>query len=113
VDQETVSREGQPQAGPQAPKKEFRTSDVKSLSCGVYNIPENKVCGACGANLPLIYDKDGKVFHWETDSPYWDAMHPKKGKGSMRSGASPWMIRVVAVLVAVLFALWLMMRHKP
>jgi hypothetical protein len=31
----------------------------------------------------------------------------------MRSGASPWMIRVVAVLVAVLFALWLMMRHKP
>jgi hypothetical protein len=86
--------------------------DIKCLSCGAYNIPENLICGACGANLPLIYDREGKVFNWESDSPYWDALQKKKKK-SMFGGvpSSAIILRVVAVLVLVLFALWLMSRH--
>jgi hypothetical protein len=94
------------------PPREVRTSDVKCLACGVYNIPENRICGACGASLPLIYDKDGKVFRWETDSPYWEAIHPSKKKGLVTPGASAWILRVSVLLLAILFALWLMYRNR-
>jgi len=94
------------------PPREVRTSDVKCLACGAYNIPENKICGACGASLPLIYDKDGKVFHWETDSPYWAALHPSKKKGLVAPGASAWILRVSVLLLAILFALWLLFRNR-
>jgi hypothetical protein len=97
--------------GEARPVRELRTSDIKCLSCGAYNIPENIVCGACGANLPLIYDKDGKVFRWESDSPYWAALQPKKKKGLGDPNAAGWMVRGAVVIGAVLFALYVMSRR--
>jgi hypothetical protein len=94
------------------PPREHRTTDVKCLACGVYNIPENMVCGACGASLPLIYDKDGKVFHWETDSPYWNSLYPTKKKSFSSPGASAWILRVSVVLLAVIFALWILYHRR-
>lgn len=47
--------------------------DVKCLRCGAMNIPENKICGRCGASLPLVYDEEGKVFDWKED-PYYQAL---------------------------------------
>jgi hypothetical protein len=49
------------------------------MDCRAANIPENIICGACGASLPVVYDKDGRVFRFETDSPYW-AEHAKREK---------------------------------
>jgi len=108
-----VDQEAAPITSPEVPSsprsKEFRTADVKCLSCGAYNIPENKICGACGANLPLVYGKDGKVFHWESDSPYWEALHPSKKKGGLGVGTpSGWTLRVAVVLLAVIYALWVL-----
>ena len=41
-----------------------RTADLTCLRCGAGNIPENHVCGRCGASLPVVYDEEGKVFNW-------------------------------------------------
>ncbi len=64
-------------------KRPPRTQDVKCLGCQAANIPENVICGACGASLPVVYDKDGRVFRFETDSPYWAeyAKREKSGPG--------------------------------
>ena len=53
---ETMERKGK--------KKDFRTASVhalKCLECGQENIVDNKVCGYCGANLPLVYDRGGRA----------------------------------------------------
>ena len=36
------------------------TSLVACLECGANNIVANKICGACGANLPRILDDEGQ-----------------------------------------------------
>lgn len=69
------------------------------------------ICGRCGASLPVIYDKDGKLFRWETDSPYWESLHPSKKKGVGPSGASGWVLRGGILLAAALFALWVFARR--
>ncbi len=55
--------------------------DVKCLRCGAMNIPENKICGRCGASLPLVYDEEGKVFDWKED-PYYQALLKKREQES-------------------------------
>lgn len=90
------------------PRERFN-SDVKCMECGAYNITDNKICGACGANLPVIYDREGRLFHWESDSPYWDSLYPDKAKKKQGAWkAAPFILRAALALVGVLFVLWLM-----
>gem|GEM_PF-1097623 len=83
---------------PVRPKREHRTTDIKCLGCGAYNIPENIVCGACGANLPVIYGSDGKVFSWESDSPYWAGYQKTRREGPPASPAVFIAVRVLVIL---------------
>ena len=80
------------------PKREHRTTDVKCLECGAYNIAENIVCGACGASLPVIYGSDGKVFSWESDSPYWSGYQKTLREGPPASPAVFIAVRVLVIL---------------
>ena len=86
------------------PTREPKNYDLKCLDCGAFNIPENLVCGACGASLPVVYDKNGKVFHWESDSPYFAAFEKRRAEGAP---AAP-MTSVLSMILAVLAAIGLM-----
>ena len=44
--------------------KEYSTGSIRCLECGKENISDNKVCGWCGASLPLIYNREGRTVHW-------------------------------------------------
>jgi hypothetical protein len=103
---------GLTEPGERPSRRPIRTTDVKCLECGALNIPDNHICGACGANLPVIYDQEGRLFHWETDSPYWDALHPEERKKRQGSWAlAPLIFRVVLVFIGILFAMWMMARR--
>ena len=87
------------------------TGDVKCLRCGAMNLPENHICGRCGANLPLVYDEEGKVTDWKRD-PYYQSVFKKQG------GAPPldpqkvrWFLRIGVILFAV-FAALCILRHR-
>jgi len=87
----------------------LRNADVKCLRCGAFNVSENRVCGKCGANLPLIYDEEGKIFNWR-DDPYFKVL---VGKGPNRGfrmspGSSRWVLRFGLLLFACFLALWIM-----
>lgn len=84
--------------------------DVKCLRCGAMNIPENHICGHCGASLPLVYDEEGKVFDWEKDSYLANAMIKKVRNPARRPGQVGWFLRVLILLAAFFFA-WFIMRH--
>ncbi len=40
---------------------EVRVAALKCLRCGKGNLPDNIICGYCGASLPLIYNRQGRV----------------------------------------------------
>jgi len=85
--------------------------DVKCLRCGAMNIPENHICGRCGASLPLVYDEEGKVFQWETDS-YLKVMLKRRQKDpAKRPDQMRWVLRFAVLLAAFLFALYIMRHH--
>jgi hypothetical protein len=73
------------------------------------NIPENKICGRCGANLPLVYDEEGNVFQLKDPKPL-----PGRS-GFVGSRFSPnnarWVLRFCVILFALLLAL-LIMHHR-
>jgi hypothetical protein len=79
-------------------KRPVRTQDVKCLECGSFNLPENVVCGACGASLPVIFDREGRVFRFETDSPYWNVYRKREEKGSGPSPMASIGFKVVGLL---------------
>src|SRR5580698_7887585 len=89
------------------PSTPRRNNDVECLRCGAMNLPENKICGRCGANLPLIYDEEGNVFQPR------DLASPSSGKPGFRGARfSPsnarWVLRFSIILFAFLLALWIM-----
>ncbi len=85
--------------------------DVKCLRCGAMNIPENKICGRCGASLPLVYDEEGKVFDWKED-PYYQALLKKRDRNrSPNPDQTRWLLRFIILLAAFLFALYIMRHH--
>lgn len=85
--------------------------DVKCLRCGAMNIPENHICGNCGASLPLVYDQEGKVFNWENDS-YLKTVFKKKAEDPVqRPEQARWILRFAVLLAAFLVALYIM-RHR-
>ncbi|HVZ81745.1 MAG TPA: hypothetical protein VHE12_13235 [bacterium] len=86
--------------------------DVKCLRCGATNIPDNRICGRCGANLPLVYDEEGSVVRLEENSF-------RVTRSAKRSGAAKgpsvnrtrWMLRVLVILFALFTAAWFL-AHK-
>jgi uncharacterized OB-fold protein len=93
---------------PLSPK---HNQDIECLRCGAFNIPENHVCGRCGASLPLIYTEEGEVFSWTKD-PHSDAVMNQGAIRRTRSKYSVgWLLRFSVILFAVLFAIWIL-RHR-
>lgn len=94
------------------PAENRKNLDVECLKCGAFNIPENQVCGRCGASLPLIYDEEGKVFNWREDSHYAALVgrDPQK-RSRVRPEQTRWILRVGLILFALFVAFWIM-RHK-
>jgi hypothetical protein len=89
-----------------------KNTDVQCLKCGAFNITDNRICGQCGANLPVIYDDQGQVFRWEDAQGYEGLLHKPEPKGSHPSvNKTGWILRVVILLTAVLFAIYILNRH--
>ncbi len=84
---------------------------MECLRCGAMNLPDNKICGRCGANLPLIYDDEGNVF--QPQDPSNSARPGKPGfRGARFSPArARWVLRFSVILFALMLALWIM-HHK-
>lgn len=88
-----------------------RNADVKCLRCEAMNIPENKVCGRCGANLPLVYDEEGNVFQLKDQRDSFSAGRSGSGGVRFSPAAVQWVLRFSVILFALLVALWIM-RHR-
>ncbi len=90
-----------------------KNRDIKCLKCGVFNIPDNRICGHCGASLPVVYDVKGEVFHWEEAQGYEALMRKPEARGSRSSvNRIRWIMRILILLTAVLFAIYIMNMHK-
>jgi ribosomal protein L40E len=88
-----------------------KNTDVECLRCGAMNITENKICGRCGASLPLVYDEEGKVFDWKQD-PYYQAVYKKGGQGRLpRVNQVRWIMRLGVLLTAILIAIYILRHH--
>ncbi|SRR5579871_876859 len=93
------------------PTRYPKNLDIKCLRCGAMNIPENHICGRCGASLPLVYDEEGKVFQWEKDS-YLKVMLQRKAKDpSERTNQVRWLMRFGVLLAAFLAAFYILRHH--
>ncbi len=89
-----------------------KNTDVKCLKCGAFNIHENRICGRCGANLPVIYDEAGQVFRWEEAQGYEALVkkpEPKENRTSV--GKTRWILRALILIIALLFAFYLKNAH--
>ncbi len=85
--------------------------DVKCLRCGMFNIPENKICGNCGASLPIVYDEEGKPF---TPVQLSEQYFPKpKTKGGVPAGVNRtrWIFRAIILLAALWVAYQVLHLH--
>jgi len=90
-----------------------KSRDIRCLKCGAFNIPDNHICGRCGANLPLVYDEHGQVFHWEEAKGFKAVMKIPAARSKGPSiGKTRWLLRGVVLLIAVLFALYLLTRRS-
>ena len=81
-----------------------KTADIECLKCGAFNIPENHVCGRCGANLPIVYDEEGNIFSWRGHQR-WDETRNQGGRRSTLS--TGWIFRIGLILFALLIAFYL------
>ncbi len=89
-------------------EKKPRTADIECLKCGALNIPENHVCGRCGANLPMVYDAEGNIFSWR-GHPRWDETRNQgRRKTTLSSG---WILRFGLILFALFLAFWIIKHH--
>jgi hypothetical protein len=86
--------------------------DVKCLKCGAFNIPDNHVCGRCGASLPIVYDHEGNVFNWRADS------HPReflnqatRSRNRLSPSSLAWFLRILLILSAFVAAYFIMRRR--
>lgn len=86
------------------PAANRKNLDTECLRCGAFNIPENHICGRCGASLPLVYDEEGKVFSWR-GHPRWDETYSKGAKRQPLSTNALFkgVLRVGIFLAIVLF----------
>ncbi len=89
----------------------LKNLDVKCLRCGAMNIPENRICGACGASLPLIYDEEGKPFMG--GDLFKQYLPPPKSPKGIPPGVNRtrWILRVLILLLALWVAYRLIHPH--
>ncbi len=88
-----------------------KSFDVKCLRCGAMNIPDNRICGACGANLPIVYDEEGKPF---SSGELMEQYFPQpKNEGGVPKGVNRtrWILRMIVVLLALWLAYQII--HHP
>jgi hypothetical protein len=85
--------------------------DVECLRCGAMNLPENQICGRCGASLPLIYDSEGKVLHWGQNQHLQRLLKQGAGKRALNPNNVRWLMRLGVLLAAFLVAWWIMHRR--
>ncbi len=90
--------------------KQLKNSDVECLRCGARNIPENRICGACGASLPLVYDQDGNVFNWRGDPRLENLLHHGASRRILTPRTAGWLLRLLVILSA-LFTAFLILHH--
>jgi ribosomal protein L40E len=97
---------------PESPVSSRRkNNDVKCLKCGAFNIHENRICGRCGANLPIIYDEQGQVFRWEEAQGYESLVKKPVAGPRVSVGKTRWILRALILVIALLFALYLKNAH--
>jgi len=94
----------------EAPPSEKRLNyDLECLRCGGMNIPENHICGRCGANLPLLYDEEGGIRRLlPTDRRFGNA-RPILNPYERTLKVGMWM-RLGVILFAIIFALFIFYR---
>jgi hypothetical protein len=93
----------------QSPGSQPKTSDIKCLKCGAFNLLENHVCGRCGANLPVIFDDAGEVFNWREDPHYRALLEPNASRRLTPFQRALW-LRAGTILFLFLLILWLLRR---
>lgn len=74
------------------------------------NIPDNKICGRCGANLPLVFDEEGHMVRLEENS-FRTIRTNKRIPLPNTVNRTRWMLRFFVVLFALLVAAWIL-GHK-
>jgi hypothetical protein len=91
------------------PMPEHLNADLKCLQCGAMNIQENRVCGRCGANLPLVYDAEGKPCNILDDSRRYSTMTGESRR--LRGDSVRWLGRFGVILFALFIAYWILTRR--
>ena len=92
------------------PTRYPKNLDMKCLRCGAMNLRENKICGHCGANLPLVYDEQGQIFDWKEAVGYEQVMGLKVPRNARSPQRSAWLMRVGLILFAILMAVFILHR---
>jgi len=89
----------------------LKNLDVKCLRCGAMNIPENRICGACGANLPVIFDESGKAF--TGGDLFKQYLPPEKNKAGTSAGVNRtrWILRALILFLGLWVVYRLMHLH--
>ena len=85
--------------------------DVKCLRCGAFNIPENQICGKCGANLPLLYTSEGKVLLRGEDYDLKAVVRKQMKARGPHPEKVRWLLRFGVIFAALIVALFIMSHH--
>ena len=75
------------------------------------NIPDNRVCGNCGASLPLIYDSDGNYMLGPKNPSLALRLTHNQPRRPVSPGQVGWFLRVGIVVLAII-AVYLILHHK-
>ena len=87
-----------------------KTSDIRCLRCDAMNVPENHICGRCGANLPLVYDEEGQVVDRRREEHLKQLLEPAIRR-RMNPQTTAWFLRIGVILFALFVAFWIMRRR--
>ncbi len=71
------------------------------------NVADNKVCGRCGASLPLVYDQEGRVMSLR-ERAFGRELIARRGPS--RVSTVRWFLRFGLVLFA-LYIVYMIFRH--
>ena len=94
---------------PSAVEHHSKNLDVLCLRCGAYNIAENRVCGRCGASLPLVYDEDGKVLSLRQHAMEREILVRRASK---KVSSVQWFFRFGLILFALYIAYMILRHHR-
>jgi hypothetical protein len=93
------------------PSRKRMNLDAQCLRCGAMNIPDNHICGRCGANLPVVYDTEGNVFDREAETRQEEMVKVRRKDSFGSPEKFRVLVRMTVIILSVLFLLWLI-RHR-